>query len=313
MTVILIPVYNDWKELEQLLAALRASVVNKSDAFELLIVNDGSTEEYSNFSRLPFRTCLVNVKYNLGHQKAIAIGLSYLYNTGKFDRVLIMDADGDDRPEDASRLLQEHEGNPTCAVVGRRSQRKEKGLKRLLYFAYLRGFRMLTGKSIRSGNFCVLPYSGVKELIFKGDIWLHLAGGIVKSRVAVRSIDTIKGDRYDGVSKMNFRALVYHGMAALATFIDIIAVRLLVGSIFAVVISILALIGILIIKTSTNLGIPGWASTLGGTIVVIILLFFLIALFLIFSFLSSQSHHKLIPGIHYADFIDNVQSHNDGH
>ena len=312
VTVILFPVYNDWKELEHLITALPGALTVIPEKFELLIINDGSTETAFDTSGLPYPASIVHLRYNLGHQKAIAIGLSYLHTAMKFQKVLVMDADGDDRPEDAARLLAEAVRSPSSIIVGRRSRRNEKGMKRLLYFTYLRGFKLLTGKSIRSGNFCVIPCRGVKELIFKGDIWLHLAGGIVKSKLPVRSINTSKGHRYHGVSKMNFGALVYHGMAALATFIDVIAVRLLVGSILAIVVSVLALIGIFIIKTSTDLGIPGWASTLGGTVVVIILISFLIALFLIFSFLSSQSYQKLIPGIHFEDFIDNVQSHNDG-
>jgi hypothetical protein len=53
---------------------------------------------------------------NLGHQRAIAIGLGYLKATvpGKF--LIVMDSDGQDRPEDVRRLLAAAGANPSPKV-----------------------------------------------------------------------------------------------------------------------------------------------------------------------------------------------------
>jgi hypothetical protein len=218
-----------------------------------------------------------------------------------------MDADGDDQPADAVKLLDAAEKNPSKIIVGWRALRQENALRKFLYKTYLFFFGILTGQSVRFGNFSVLPFNAIKHLVFKADTWLHYPGGIIKSKFPYVSIPTEKGKRYHGQSKMSLLSLFYHGVSALAAFIDIIAIRLLVASGMAIGVSLLGLFTILIIKLTTDLAIPGWASILGSSIIMIILISFLIALFLLFTFLSSQSYRKLIPAIHYKEFIEKEQ------
>jgi glycosyltransferase involved in cell wall biosynthesis len=308
-TIILLPVFNDWKALEQLLKDLEEKFSHVPELnVHAVVVNDGSTEPFPSTINSSLPVSIINLTHNSGHQKAIAIGLSYIYHHIDFDKVLVMDADGDDVPEDAIKLLEASQVNPGKIIVGWRSERKEKGLKKFLYTLYLTLFRILAGEKIRFGNFCVLPRPAVKRLIYKGDIWLHLPGGIIKSKWPYLSVLTTKGNRYYGKSKMSFTSLFYHGIGAIAAFIDIIAIRLLIASGVAIGISILGLLAILIIKVSTDLAIPGWASLLTSSIIVIILISFLIALFLVFTFLTSQSYRKFIPGLHYNEFIENHHS-----
>jgi polyisoprenyl-phosphate glycosyltransferase len=308
-TILLFPLFNDWKALEQLLSELHASF-QKEEAgrHEVLIVNDGSIESKPAGFHAAYPVHIVNLTHNIGHQKALAVGLSYIHHNMTCDQVLIMDADGDDRPTDAVQLIKTAAFNPNKIVVGWRTKRNDSAIRTFFYSIYLMLFRLLTGKQIRFGNFCVLPSFAVKRLIYKGDVWLHLPGSIIKSCIPYETVHTSKGTRYHQESKMNFTSLLFHGMGALAAFIDIIAIRLLIASGIAIAISLLCLVGIFIIKTATNLGIPGWASLLGSTVIVIILLSFLIALFLIFTFLMSQSYRKFIPALHYKEFIDNVEN-----
>jgi polyisoprenyl-phosphate glycosyltransferase len=308
-TILLFPLFNDWKALEQLLSELHATFQKEeSGPYEILIVNDGSIESKPAHFHAAYPVRIVNLTHNIGHQKALAVGLSYIHHNMTCDHVLIMDADGDDRPADAVQLLKAAASNPGKIVVGWRSKRNDSPVRTFFYSIYLMLFRLLTGKQIRFGNFCVLPSFAAKRLIYKGDVWLHLPGSIIKSRIPYETVQTSKGARYHQESKMNFTSLLFHGMGALAAFIDIIAIRLLIASGIAITISLLCLVGIFIIKTATNLGIPGWASLLGSTVIVIILLSFLIALFLIFTFLMSQSYRKFIPALHYKEFIDNVEN-----
>ena len=41
---------------------------------------------------------------NIGHQRAIAVGLVVASRIEEIEAVVVMDADGEDRPEDVSRL-----------------------------------------------------------------------------------------------------------------------------------------------------------------------------------------------------------------
>jgi hypothetical protein len=55
---------------------------------------------------------------------------------------------------------------------------------------------------------------------------------------------------------------------------------------------------------------PGWASTLGSTLIILMLQSFLISLFLVFMVLQYRSQQHFIPAIHYRDFVDKVDTIN---
>src|SRR6266542_6746184 len=97
--LILCPVYND----EVCFNLFTVQLVNQvkhltTYHFSFLIVNDGSSKKPALKSALP--TNIIHLHRNLGHQKAIAIGLSYAQQNLPFEKVIIMDVDGEDRPED---------------------------------------------------------------------------------------------------------------------------------------------------------------------------------------------------------------------
>ena len=80
--VIIIPIYNDWKSLNKLLLKLDHSLKNeKKIKNEILLVNDDSSKKL-NLKKKKFKVIkrikVIFLKKNLGSQKAIAIGLSYL-------------------------------------------------------------------------------------------------------------------------------------------------------------------------------------------------------------------------------------------
>ncbi|HEX2533099.1 MAG TPA: glycosyltransferase [Chitinophagaceae bacterium] len=306
--IVLIPVYNDWSALEQLLPPLYRMIrTDPEQGVELVLVNDGSPVAPEGSLYREKNTTLLHLTHNIGHQKALAIGLSYIHHHLPGDRVLILDADGDDRPEDAARLLAESLRQPDTIIAGRRARRQEGTGRRLSYYLYLWLFRTLTGQVIRFGNFCVLPFRSISPLVHKGDIWHHLPGGILKSKLPLMMVPTEKGRRKEGRSHMSYGALVYHAIGAIAAFIDVIAIRLLLFSGFAILLSVLSLVAILVIRLTTELAIPGWASMLGASLVIILLLSFLIALFLVFTFITAQSYRKFVPALHYQEFIGRIE------
>lgn len=69
---------------------------------------DGSTEARPDWSSVDRRAIasmrLLVLRRNLGHQRAIAVGLCHADAKLDFDSILLMDADGEDAPEDAVRL-----------------------------------------------------------------------------------------------------------------------------------------------------------------------------------------------------------------
>lgn len=91
--VIMIPVYNDWDSIRELLKSIDYNLKAKKYQCSILIVNDCSTidpdDTIINYKPdFINKIVLLNLKKNLGHQRAIAIGLSYIESNSKFDAVL---------------------------------------------------------------------------------------------------------------------------------------------------------------------------------------------------------------------------------
>ncbi len=301
--IIMLPMYNDWDSFRILLKDLEKEFPTS----RIVVVDDGSSQQPGTFTTSS-PLDIIKLTHNLGHQKAIAIGLSYVAEKYPASRVLIMDADGNDTIADAVKLQHLSHQNPDKIILAKRKKRNESGFFKMIYQLYLWIFRLLTGRSIRYGNFCLLPVIYVQKIVHLSNIWLHLPAAIVKSGFPNKELDTSKGERLQGKSKMNVTSFLFHGLGAIAVFTDIIALRLLITSIISIFISVAALVTIIFIKFSTNLAIPGWASAVGSSLIIIILLSFLMSVLLIFIFIISQSSRKFIPAIHYKDYLQSAQT-----
>jgi hypothetical protein len=245
---------------------------------------------------------------NMGHQKAIAIGLSYIHHHLPCENVLIMDADGEDRPQDAMALIKSSMQSPGKIIFAHRGARAEPFPFGLFYFFYKVLFRFLTGKKIAYGNFMIIPKSILDTLVYHNEIWNHLSAAIIKAEFPFEAVHTARGKRYAGKSKMSFTDLLLHGFGAISVFIEQMASRLLIISVSLMVISIVAIGIILGIRWFTNLAIPGWASTIMLSMLVVLLQSILLSLFTLFLYLSSQSNRKFIPALHYTDYTATAEN-----
>lgn len=308
-TLLLTPVYNDGESLNLLLKDLAITCQSFPDRrFSVLVVDDGSTNELNIDAPAFFSIQVLHLQRNIGHQKAIAIGLAYSKEHLEFDDVIVLDSDGEDRPEDVAELLRRSESEKEKIIFAQRKSRQEGFFFRFFYRLYQFAFRILTGRKISFGNFVLLPRPLLDKLVFYSEIWNHIAGGIVKSGLPYISVPADRGKRYAGNSKMNFHSLLLHGLGAIAVFIEVIASRLLIFSLSLIGISLLAILVLIGIKTFTDFAIPGWTSTVASAMLIILLQSFLLSLFTIFLFLSAQSQRKFIPAHHYKDYMASVET-----
>jgi len=308
-TIILIPVYNDETSLNILLAELSKNLVLPAGAtYKVLVVDDGSTEKLSIKTPATLPVTILHLQRNIGHQKAIAIGLAYIKENIACDKVLVMDSDGEDRPEDAAALLAASGEQQGRIIFAKRSSRKEGQGFRFFYRLYKLAFRVLTGKKIAFGNFLVMPVPVLEKAVHYSEIWNHVAGGLIRSGLPYTSIATHRGKRYSGQSKMNFHSLLMHGLGAIAVFIEVIASRLLIFSLILIGISLLTILLLVGIRAFTDLAIPGWTSTVASAMLIILLQSFLLSLFTIFLYLSSQSQRKFIPAHHYKEYTGSAET-----
>ncbi len=155
-TLTLLPVYDDWEVLTLLLAQLDEQFLSSGRRTSVLVVNDGSRTTHA-LRDCKFRALdsveILHLRRNVGHQRAIALGLAYIEANIACDTVVVMDADGEDTPADALRMLERSaaEGG-TKAVFAMRENRSEGPVFRLFYIIYRSVFRVLTGQRIRFGD-----------------------------------------------------------------------------------------------------------------------------------------------------------------
>ena len=134
--IILIPLYNDWKSASKLLEEIDEETNIWEGQVSVVIVNDASTEKRINFSskfkKIKFIKIL-NMKENRVHVRCIAAGLKYIYNKEEFNHVIVMDADGEDRPEELNDFYKKISENPTKTITGNRFKRSESLFFRVSY------------------------------------------------------------------------------------------------------------------------------------------------------------------------------------
>jgi len=281
---ILVPVFNDWECIAPLVAGLEATSGLPAEK-TLIIVDDGSTTEMPpDLGGGVFPVEVIRLGANVGHQRAIAVGLVTIAKAKTSCTVIVLDADGEDLPADCEFLWRAHEANPAAVVVAQRLKRTESARFKFFYGLYRWFFRVLTGRKLDFGNFSLLSESALQRLVLMPELWNHFPATIMKSRLEVVRVPLDRGTRFAGQSRMNFISLVNHGLAGIAAFADTAYARLLAWSVAAAGILVSTILtGVMYRLTSDN-PLPGWLA-LGATAAVIAL-FQIIAALIVVSFLT---------------------------
>ena len=183
---VLIPLFNDWAVAAELLPRLDANLPAGS---RILLIDDGSTDRCpepfpcERLNRIG-RVEVVALRRNLGHQRAIALGLSFLDAERPFEAVVVMDGDGEDDPDDALALLDRlKSGDGPKVVFAERTRRSEDFVFRLGYQAYRLVHRVMTGVPVKVGNFSTLNRAAVRRLVVSSVAWNHYAAAVFRSEV----------------------------------------------------------------------------------------------------------------------------------
>ena len=218
---ILIPVYNDWQSVTQLVDEIDNLSIDPKFQISIIIVNDASNhdrqDEEKSLENL-HSVKILNMKLNQGHARCIATGLKYIYEKEEFDYVIPMDGDGEDRPEEIKEFLNQTENSNDRPIVGERIKRSEGLLFQVCYKIHKLITITFTGKTIKFGNFTCLPKSSVEKMINEKATWNSFSGALTKIENDLISAPSIRGNRYFGPSKMNFYNLLKHSLSMISVF-----------------------------------------------------------------------------------------------
>jgi polyisoprenyl-phosphate glycosyltransferase len=302
--VVVTAIYEDGEASSQLFKELEKLFSVK---IYIVAIDDGSVRqplEGTNIRNAGLDGVIIKLKRNVGHQRAIAIGLNYVADhLPDAERVVIMDSDGEDLPVTIKTLITTLDQPNIDIAVAQRKSRVETLRFRVFYVVYKLLFQLLSGHKINFGNFMALKPNAVKRMVAMHELWIHVAGCVLKSKMRIAKCALDRGPRYAGHSKMNFVGLVLHGFKGLMVFAEDVLVRVGIACAFITAISMIAVIAAITLKIF-GIATPGWFSIALGILVIVILQTG--ALTLMTLMLSSIAKSGAVYPTDYRVFIDRV-------
>jgi glycosyltransferase involved in cell wall biosynthesis len=229
---VVMPAYNEWPNLAELVPETVSVLEATGLTFEVIVVDDGSTDGTAGHMAkfdLP-EVVYVRLRRNAGKSAALSAGLA----RARGERIVLMDADGQDDPCEIPRLLDALDGRGTGdgdgtgtgdevdLVTGRRAIRNDRFVKRQTSRLYNGVTSRVTGVSGRDFN------SGLKVMRRELAVGLELYGELhryipvlaVWRGYRVTELDVAHHRRRHGESKFG-RARFWRG------FLDLITVKFL--------------------------------------------------------------------------------------
>lgn len=308
---LVIPVFDDWPSLQMLVTEIDRLAKDTGLKIAITVVNDGSIAPADPWAddlaalRHIQKLELIHLFTNMGHQRAIAIGLCAAVEADDAEAILIMDADGEDAPSAIPQFLEAARNSRDYCVVARRGRRVESLTFKASYRLYKLLFRILTGKQINFGNFCLLSRNYARRLVRVAELWNNLPAAILRSRLPIHSVQVDRAQRYAGKSKMNLTSLVVHGLSGISVYAETIFVRLLISVLGLFGLSVITILTVAVLRFFFPLhATPGWATTVSFGVTIILVQALSLMLSFILMLLNSRVQRSIIPFAEYTAFID---------
>jgi len=237
--VILIPSFNDWECLNLLVPKIDNTLKNINEEVSILIINDGSTKK----SNLTFEkiNCLkkieiLNLKNNVKAQIAIATGLNFLRKEKFQGGIIVMDADGQDSPEQLIDIINLSKKEPEKTITINRTSREDELAFKILYQIYLSLGFLFTFKYFKFGVYSYMHSNSLNKILSTDDIYMAFAGSLAKHFKKKNIIFAPRKKRIFGESKNNYLSLIYYGLKIISIF----KYRVLVNSLILVLLVLLS-------------------------------------------------------------------------
>jgi len=175
------------------------------------------------------------------------------------DLILVLDADGEDKPIDATKLLNELIKSDADLSLAKRRKRNSKLSFKIGYASYQLLSRTLTGKWINTGNFSISKRKWLKNAIKTENFNESFSGGLAYTDCKKVLITCDRGNRRYGKSKMNLFGLINHGLDVILTFAPIMRARVFILTIAWSLISAFNF-GLVVYLKISGKTTPGWAT-----------------------------------------------------
>ncbi len=218
---VLLPAYNEAENLPHVLQEISDVLGQRFAEWSILVVDDGSTDGsrgvLDDLCQAIPELSYVRLRRNFGKSEALRVG----FNEVDSDLVVLMDADGQDDPNELSKMIdlidQGHD-----LVTGRRSVRNDRFIKRntsKLYNAATAKVSGVPGKDFNSG-FKAMRGEVAKSVEMYGELHRYIPVLAAWAGYRVTEVDVEHRARIAGGSKFG-RSRFWRG------FLDLVTVKFL--------------------------------------------------------------------------------------
>lgn len=263
MFSLVIPVFNEENLIDELVRRSMTAVESFTDDYEIILVDDGSTDNSLNrildIRRTGIRVKLLSLSKNFGHQAAFTAGLTY----AKGEIVAMMDGDLQDPPEllvEMYRKLKEEDLDIVSAKKTGRKGKRSRNIYAAVFHSIFRHIGEINGME-NYGNFSVMKRIALDALLSLGEKVRYLPG--LRTYIGFKQgyVEFVRDDRFEGTPKMTLRRLFTLAADAIFSFSRFpIRICLILG-IAGTLVFMGAGIYVLVARL-TGITIPQWSSTL---------------------------------------------------
>jgi len=258
---VVVPVLNEERNVPELYRRIRATLEPAELDFELIYVDDGSTDRTPEILRElngnDARVKSLHLTRNFGHQAAISAGL----RAASGDAVVVMDGDLQDSPESLPAFIERWRAGYEV-VYAVRARREASWLKRLAYRVFYRvlGHISQINVPLDSGDFSLMDRRVVDVLNAMPERTRFVRGMRSWAGFRQTGLALERGPRFAGEAKYTYGKLL---RLALDGFFALSYKPLQLASLFGAVVSLLAFVlAVLLVFLKIVHGIPlqGWTS-----------------------------------------------------
>jgi glycosyltransferase involved in cell wall biosynthesis len=288
---VIIPVFNEEKNIQNLYDRLSQVMQNLSVTYELIFVNDGSQDASIGLIKVLSKKHK-SVKYidfsrNFGHQIAVTAGLDKTIG----DAVVIIDADLQDPPELIAEMYQKRKEGFEVIYAKRKNRKGESFLKLWTARIFYRLLAKMTSISIPvdTGDFRMIDKKIVEVLREMPEKNKYLRGQISWVGFNQTFVEYDRQERQAGSTGYTYRKMLHFALDGITAFSD---VPLKIVTYFGFIVSVIAFfvaIYALLAKFVWENSVPGWTSLM------IAILFIggiqMIAVGIIGEYLSRMNHN----------------------
>ena len=262
MISVILPIYNEEKGLTSFVEDLYNQMKNINQKFEIILVNDGSTDQSfqliqslcSNYTELKF----IGLSRNFGHQIAVSAGIDYASG----DQVILMDADGQDPPEVIPDLIKKMNEGYDVVYAKRIKRANESFMKKWTASIFYSILNKITSIEIPvdTGDFRIINRKVVNALKQMPEKQRYLRGQIAWLGFKQTPIEYNRKGRNAGETNYTYKKMISLAFDAITSFSNWPLRLATISGFVCAILGFVLILYTLYAKFILKIYEPGWPS-----------------------------------------------------